>query len=319
MTTNRTSRAFRIAHFGDLHLEGVDEEFEWVLGMVDDAKERGADHVVFTGDIVDSAELDVVVALLRALRGRGLGADEISIVPGNHDIYPLAWKSGFEDETVGEGLWRRCTNAVSALPGVLRHVRGEAGANFRRFSRMVDRLNGRDARLFHNIAVPYGKRLSDDVVLAGLDTTCGSDSAVNEIATGQLPGDDLDAVKDYFDDHADARHRIVLMHHYPFDDFASDWEHVPMHFVAPNARTVRSWLGWAGATTVLCGHIHEERRRRAREGFEVITSDSTYYERVSGRSGRAYTLLTLHASGRVAVDRVRSEDGVRPFAESTNA
>src|SRR5436190_1703248 len=82
---------YRIAHFGDLHLGDFDAEFEWTLDMVDDAFERGANHVVFTGDIVDAAEVDVIEGLVRELDKRGHGPRQISLVPGNHDIYPLSW------------------------------------------------------------------------------------------------------------------------------------------------------------------------------------------------------------------------------------
>jgi 3',5'-cyclic AMP phosphodiesterase CpdA len=43
---------------------------------------------VFTGDVVEAAEVEVIEALVDELHDRGLGPRKYSPAPGNHDIYP---------------------------------------------------------------------------------------------------------------------------------------------------------------------------------------------------------------------------------------
>jgi 3',5'-cyclic AMP phosphodiesterase CpdA len=103
----------RIAHFSDLHvldLVGVSPSRLWTnkraTGMVNlqlnrghkhkpraveaivrDVREQGVDHVVITGDLSNLA-LETEFAAVRAmLDGLGMDPSQVSVVPGNHDLY----------------------------------------------------------------------------------------------------------------------------------------------------------------------------------------------------------------------------------------
>ena len=68
---------------------------EVVAAAVEDLKEQGVDHVVVTGDLTNlslGSEYDRATALLRELGGRA----EVSVVPGNHDVYTRESVGRFE-------------------------------------------------------------------------------------------------------------------------------------------------------------------------------------------------------------------------------
>lgn len=103
----------RIAHFSDLHvlaLDGVprrrflNKRFTglvnlrvkrehkhrpgYVRAVAREITRAGADHVIITGDLTNLAleqEFEAVRALLEA--ELGFGPDQITVVPGNHDLY----------------------------------------------------------------------------------------------------------------------------------------------------------------------------------------------------------------------------------------
>ena len=281
-------RAFRIAHFGDLHLVNLNDVFDKVVAMLDDAVRSKADHFIFSGDILDAADPEVLGAFVEELRVRGLtDSSTLTVVPGNHDVFPLSWPPTFKS--------------------ILRTIGKTAHNNYEEFARLTAcARSGKEAhQVFSNKPYPFVKNLSDDVVLAGMDTTVNDRSLPISWAAGELPAEDVDEVKVFFDKNRDALHRIVVMHHYPFADFENGL--VNMNFAEPDPATVRNWLGWANATLVLCGHIHGNRDRQAADGFRVVCTDSvnTYIHSEKYHEGLCYRLIELHPKGRVTVtDRV---------------
>ncbi len=108
-----TMSSIRIAHLSDLHildLTGVrtsqlvlnkritgwvnlkvkrsSHHKPWVVeAMADDLRERRVDHVVITGDLTNLS-LDPEFERVRSMIERmGYTPDEVSVVPGNHDVY----------------------------------------------------------------------------------------------------------------------------------------------------------------------------------------------------------------------------------------
>ncbi len=102
----------RIAHLSDLHLldltgagatrflnkrftgwvnlklkRGHTHKPEPVFAAADEVRSQGVDHVVITGDVSNLA-LEREFDRVRDLLGRfGLGPDDVTVVPGNHDAY----------------------------------------------------------------------------------------------------------------------------------------------------------------------------------------------------------------------------------------
>jgi 3',5'-cyclic AMP phosphodiesterase CpdA len=277
---------YRIAHFGDLHLEDVDEEYEWVLDMVARARGEGADHLLFTGDIVDVARVDIIENLLDDLEDRGLGPEAVSFVPGNHDVYPLS-----------------AAFSMNSLGGAVRTLGRQSRKNWDTLCRLSARMHGsgRAARLLTDEGFPWSKRLAPGVVLVGLDSTRSDTMNPLRWAEGRLDEHDVDAAAEHLEALGDVTHRIIAMHHYPLNDFESLTEWVPMHFAEPDAATARNWLEWMGATSVLCGHIHDDRERRIRGGIKVFATDSNSYEFGDDElTGRSFRLLTYGPGGRVS-------------------
>jgi 3',5'-cyclic AMP phosphodiesterase CpdA len=284
MAKSRTI-GYRIAHFGDLHLASRDAEFCDALALVDDAVQNGADHLFFSGDILDDADPDLLKSFVRGLRKRNLdNSAMLTVVPGNHDLYPLGWPPTLTD--------------------VLRTLGMTAQSNFERFARLtVWSRNGDEAdELLPGEEYPFAKVLRDDVVVVGLDSTICDTKLPTNWAAGELSEDAVDAARGFFNEHQNAIHRIVVMHHYPFDDFENACNLFNMHFEKPSARTVRKWLSGTNATLVLCGHIHDNRDRWSANDFRVICTDSANsYTDEEDREGRCYRLIDLHADGHVTV------------------
>jgi 3',5'-cyclic AMP phosphodiesterase CpdA len=275
-----------IAHFGDLHLRSPHGDFRNALAMLDDAVQNGADHLVFSGDILDDADAGVLKSFVRELRARNLAhAAAVTVVPGNHDIFPTCWPP----------TWRSFARTIFRT----------AQLNFERFARLTawSRHGVAADELFANAAYPFAKSLSNDVVIVGLDTTINENRRPTSWAAGELAEEDINVVEKFFQKRRNAVHRIVVMHHYPFADFKNVHPWVNMKFEEPDAATVRNWLGWANATLVLCGHIHNNRDRRSADGFRVICTDSvsTYADGKRHHEGLCYRLIELHATGRVSV------------------
>lgn len=268
-----------IAHFSDLHLTDKGKRYKRALRLVDDAADLGAEHLVFTGDLVDVANIGLLKAFVKDLGRRGHGTGKTaSIVPGNHEIYPLVWPP-----VVPPNPLNGPQNNHNNFYKVIKPTRKGEGCG----------------RLFKKHPLPFKKVLSKDVVLAGLDTTSSSANPAKWVL-GEMDRCDIMAVRDFFREHGSAAHRILLMHHYPRSDFSDPlpWP-FDMEFDNPQAGKVR-WIKKSGATLVLCGHIHRNRQRKIGPNCRLVCASS---------SGRTYQLIELRDDGDVTVEKRRVNQG----------
>ena len=61
------------------------------MALVEDAGARGAEHLIISGDLVESGEMKVLKAFVAALKKLGwTGSKRLTIIPGNHDIFPVS-------------------------------------------------------------------------------------------------------------------------------------------------------------------------------------------------------------------------------------
>jgi hypothetical protein len=161
-------------------------------------------------------------------------AGELTIVPGNHDIFPVTKKPPFVNPGRPTKNWERFCDLFASSR------RGRGGR-----------------QLVRGEPFPIGKVLDDNVVLAVIDSTRNRCYDPRMWATGELPDHHIDAVADFFSAHPKARHKVVVMHHCPWAPLeASERKFLPMGMAAPDWETAVNWLQWAGATLVLCGHYH---------------------------------------------------------------
>ncbi len=116
-------RTCRIAHLSDLHVlapsgaprgpaslalrtriaslgRALDPacRIDKLLAALDAAKERGASHFVFSGDLTELGTEAQFEALAEALHASKIDPDAITLVPGNHDSYsaPGSWRRALE-------------------------------------------------------------------------------------------------------------------------------------------------------------------------------------------------------------------------------
>lgn len=143
-----------------------------------------------------------------------------------------------------------------------------------------------DSALSPSAGYPLGKALSPTVSLAAIDTTAGADVDWTDLASGRLRKGEMKAVQRFFD--AEAKPiRVLLMHHSPVatdvdsidlpikittQDVANHFNkpnpfqatlfkekfRLPLRFEAPRPRAARAMIVQAGATVVLCGHLHAQ-------------------------------------------------------------
>lgn len=275
----------RLAHLSDLHLLDLTDAVpmrlfnkratgyvnlklkrnhvhhaEPVLATRERLRELDVDHLVVTGDVSNLAlerEFDRVKEFLASLH---LGADRVSIVPGNHDAYTRgAVRSGrFE-------AWFAPFKQSSA------DAAGAAAAG--------DPARGDVARW-----QPY-VRFAGPLALIGLSTAVARPPLV---ASGELGRVQLAALERVLA-HPDVRDRMpVLLQHHPIHNPPSRWKTLVEGLV--DAARERLVLAGARRGLVLHGHLHRRIRRQLptdRGMLEAIgaTSASLLDERPDRRAG----------------------------------
>ena len=221
---------------------------------------------MISGDLVESQQMDVVKKFMMRLAKRGWAtADKLTVVPGNHDLYPASL------------IWPMTLNAA-----------------YQEFCRLTRRCcAGKDCEAFFSShQIPFGKRLSSNVALAGLDTVrSGVILDVRYWASGELQEEDIDAAREFFDGKSKVQHKILVTHHYPYE---VEFDHVEGNYVEPDPEVARNWLRYTGATLVLCGHMHGTDSRTMGKKCRLVCSGDAGDEGV-------YHIVDLHANGSVKV------------------
>lgn len=250
----------KLAHFSDLHLcpeAGARAQLGKTLEWVKEASRRGAEHLVFTGDLVDHANLDDATKLFRGLANLGFcTAKDVTVIPGNHDVFPLGHFGG-------------------SL------VFGDAAKNFDSFTRRARPYLSLEERVWSNRSWPFIRRLGRAVVIVALDTTHNGDLGRFESGVGEFDVDNGVAILKRLDREHAGRRRVLAMHHWPFRwtldvDGLFPWLgrlarpssfNVNFGDLAPIRRFIRD----GGFEVVLCGHQHGFQRREL-GGIPIVRS-----------------------------------------------
>ena len=272
----------RIAHFSDLHLcpeLGTDFQIEVVLSLIADAQRRKADHFVFTGDFVDYANLDDLSRLYRAFRRAGLDSTTTTIIPGNHDIFPVP----------GCGLSQR-----QLIKHGLRVLRGNAQSNYESFIRRSRFLLKGTTPIWDDESFPFLRKLSKDVLLVGVDTTNDDWTGRFQFSKGSFDVDDAEAILEILRSkpYSTCKQRILAIHHYPEQlENLRSLEFKDVEFV-------QKFIVEAGFDLVLCGHIHTFDQMPIGKAM-VVCSGSHFYGDVT-LDDVGYSLIHLNRSIRVS-------------------
>lgn len=282
---------YRLAHFSDFHLTDVDEDFDRSLAMIDDAIEQDADHLVISGDLVESGQMHVVEAFMSALdQRRWADAGRLTLIPGNHDIFPFS-------KRVIPPI-RRPTGIFDEFVALTRSSRTGAGAT----------------KLLRGEPYPFGKILHKDVVVVGMDTTRNGKFNPLCWCEGELPKRHMEAAADFLASHAKAKHRIVAMHHHPWEEAFEGGKWIEQNFTTPPPDEVEAWLRKSRATLVLCGHVHQqvsiEQRRFGKKCLVLRsgTAGGVDDEGDNGEKLRSYHLIDLEFDGRTRIVRREFRD-----------
>ncbi len=271
---------FRIAHFSDFHLTRLNNDFQRAFALIDDAISQDVDHLVVTGDIVESGQMGVVGSFFAALKQRRwASARRLTIIPENHDIFPAS---------------------VRAIPSLSRPTQ-----NFNRFAEITRPAMTRAGvrRLLRGQPYPFAKILNEDVVLVGMDTTRNGQYNPLRWAEGELSEEARNTVTEFFDKHSKAKYRIVAMHHHPTEEnCVHGW--IGQNFTTPPAEEIEAWLTECGATLVLCGHIHTEggieKQKLGKSGHALRCGASGGVDESAAKEDRAhiYHLIDLLVDGK---------------------
>ena len=275
----------RIAHFSDFHIcpeLGSDWQIATVMEMIADARKRGADHFVFTGDFVDYANLDDLSSLYREFRAVGLADTNTTVIPGNHDIFPIPGCGLSHRQKVSHGL---------------RMIRGNAQSTHNSFVRRSSFLLKGTTPIWQGSRFPFIRKLSKEVLLVGLDTTNARWTGRFQFAQGSFDPQDAEAILEVVKSkpYAPCKRRILAIHHQPWaekDLRACDFEDVEM---------VQAFIAVAGFDLVLCGHVHLF--DQIPMGKATIVCSACHFERGQDLDCVGYHLITLGRSIRVkAID-----------------
>ncbi|NDJ15677.1 MAG: hypothetical protein EBY17_31645, partial [Acidobacteriia bacterium] len=164
---------YTFAHLSDFHFSSLDDDFARGCALVDDAISQGADHLVVTGDIADAAQMEVVRGFIRHLKGQEwAGSERLTVIPGNHDIFPVSLRS--------LASLRRPTSL------------------FQKFNQATSSCRQGAEPLVAGEHYPFGKVLSPDVVIVGMDTTRNEQFGPHKWAEGELQEHHRAAVSDFF-------------------------------------------------------------------------------------------------------------------------
>lgn len=286
--TGRTTIDLRVAAMSDFHAADEDD-VDRALAMIDDAldPDLGVTHLVLAGDLVERAQQDLLEQFADGLK-RCKCLDQMTIVPGNHDIFAGSKRAKLR----------------SALDVILGPTPTE---RYEEFCRLFAGGRGKrgGVRLIPGSDYPFGRVLSDHVVLVAIDSTRNGTLDPREWASGELVEEDVEAAGEFFAEHAGARHKIVVMHHSPWTEY-SEAEHssFPMGMAEPSWEIALRWLESTGASLLLCGHWHcrdsvELRKKIGKRmlGFRAGVSG----EANEDGSEVAYHVVDLLANGRYRV------------------
>jgi 3',5'-cyclic AMP phosphodiesterase CpdA len=256
----------RLVHLSDLHLGGGPSaalRAGRVLALLDHAIARGAEHVLLGGDLVDHGNLDDLLPLRDHLARRGFGeASRLTVVPGNHDVWPFG----------EESLWGDAGRYLAENARSLATLAGwPAQERYRRFAAtFAPSFDGVIARGEED-PYPCLKRLGG-ISLAILDTT--SNHGAFRSARGRFDAGEAAWLEARLDAYEGPR--LLLMHHWPLrwdvdaeaivEDLPRPARAVlaalgidPASFADVNFEdldAVQAFLRRARFDAVICGHLH---------------------------------------------------------------
>lgn len=289
----------RIAHFSDFHLGAgvLSAQIRRMRALVDHALDGGAEHLMFSGDLVDHGNVGDARALADHLRARRMfTADGFSLVFGNHDIWPISWSGDLPGRAM---RWFRSQAAALILN---REPPGQK--NYDALASLFSPAFASATAMSDEDPFPSVKRVGP-VAIGMLDTTADT---VFEHARGRFDEEEAAWVDEELDRVGGLP--LLLAHHWPFSwgvDDIPDVEDVlePLPFLVRKGveaafdvdqlvedftnvnfgdlRSVQGFIRRSSALAMFCGHLHADGNGMHSSGFKRVLGRKTVY--CMGRSG----------------------------------
>ncbi|MEN9798810.1 MAG: hypothetical protein RL653_2506 [Pseudomonadota bacterium] len=249
----------KLAHFSDVHIGGgtAREDARRFCRLVDHAIDRGAEHLLIGGDLVDRGNVEDARPVRAHLKRRGfLHPERLSVVPGNHDIWPISASALFSPGPTAAVSFRN-------LFGLVKNRDYPAQKAFTAFLDLFAE-SYRGARTYYSdLALPCVKQVGP-LRLGLLDTTS---NLLRSHAQGRFDADEARWLREALGELEGPS--VLLMHHWPFawapvlpfpGDSLDGAPAVLRTFADVNfedLRKVRRFISAAEFDAVLCGHMHE--------------------------------------------------------------
>lgn len=224
----------KIAHFSDLHLcleHGGRRQIRSVVQLFKLALQKGCEHFVVSGDIVEYANHQDLSRWLQGLQKLGIQGHQLTLIPGNHDVFPASpyrvWRSLFR---------------FTKFP--------------RYYERFLEIASPYLGEILHNRPLVQFRELNEKTVLYAVDTNDYQVKNHRLSGRGRLPL----SIGKLIEDHIEAkrlwdRNLILAIHHHPFRWSTASGHEV--NFIDLNG--VQEWLTKINWKIILCGHAHSER------------------------------------------------------------
>lgn len=259
----------RLAHFSDFHLgaRSVAVQKRRMRALVDHALDARAEHLMFSGDLVDHGNVEDATALVEHLRVRGMyRADRFSLVPGNHDVWPL---SSHGDRAALIAKWIGTYTAA--------HLAGRKMPGQERYEALCELFAPAwrgAARMYGDDPFPCVKRVGP-IAIAMLDSTADT---IFEHARGRFDAHEGEWLADKLASAGGTP--LLLVHHSPFRWEVADADEVLERIPRPLRMAlgalprfdelvasmcdvsygalpaVQAFIRRAPIAAVFCGHLH---------------------------------------------------------------
>jgi 3',5'-cyclic-AMP phosphodiesterase len=274
----------KLAHISDIHLDTKQNpeciaEIDTLIARLLD---RGHEHIVMTGDIVDVANLDDLERLAAVLDSHKIFTwEKTTLVPGNHDIFG-------KYEFKGDGMLQTATRAVGAIGSRYQE-------KLREFCDIM-RPTITDAPVLPNY-FPFVKVLEggqNGIAIVSFNSVLEWSFSLNPTGSrGQISAAQLESmVESEVLDVLKGKFVIALSHHaYEIYEPQSSADKVFVWSMEMVGReSYLKTLQQIGATVALHGHFHRSVEYKV-GGVHFINSGSVR------RSGMKFNSLTINRDG----------------------
>jgi predicted phosphodiesterase len=296
-----------LLHLSDLHYSP--ERSDTVRAILRQAVSQQPDHIVITGDLVNSGSIEEMTALGDLLREVGLtSGDQLTVIPGNHDIFGFIYQLFDHPDGVLSGIHSLSglMEAAGRLWRFRRQLKAYAAADY-----LVDleRFTSAFAPYFSNVitlpggpAYPFIKLLGNDSTIIGIDSNPCMPKVYGFInllisgrqvarthditrlghnlsgSTGWVNVQALDAILAH--PALSHRRKIVAMHHclYDLNDLIGrESQAYAMEMRLVNRDQVAQCLQRHQVDAVLHGHLHTMEAYQADGTLRVLNGGGTFH------------------------------------------